>query len=85
MQTTSVDRVGTDDQPNNYQPKFITGPLGAHVLHLMQIDMNYKNRLMDDQNKALKQLVIDKENELAAMESSEGMSSLTLPYLPANP
>ena len=85
VQTTSVDRVGTDDQPNNYQPKFITGPLGAHVLHLMQIDMNYKNRLMDDQNKALKQLVIDKENELAAMESSEGMSSLTLPYLPANP
>ena len=83
VQTTSVDRVGTDDQINNYQPKFITGPLGGHVLHLMQIDMNYKNRLVNAQNKALKQIVIDKENELAAMESSEGMSFLTLPYLPA--
>ena len=83
VQTTSIDRVGTEEQPNNYQPKFITGPLGAHVLHLMQIDMNYKNRLQDAQNKALKQIVVDKENELAAMESSEGMSFLTLPYLPA--
>ena len=83
VQTTSIDRVGTEDQPNNYQPKFITGPLGGHVLHLMQIDMNYKDRLVNAQNKALKQIVIDKENELAAMESSEGMSYLTLPYLPA--
>ena len=81
VQTTSVDRVGTEDQPNNYQPKFITGPLGAHVLHLMQIDMNYD--LKDAQNQALKELVIAKENELAAMDSSEGMSCLTLPFLPA--
>ena len=83
VQTTSVDRVGSRSQANDYQPKFITGPLGAHVLHLMQIDMNYKERLQDAQNKALKQIVVDKENELAAMESSEGMSCLTLPYLPA--
>ncbi|MGN1369993.1 MAG: CapA family protein [Aristaeellaceae bacterium] len=81
VQTTSVDRVGTEDQPNNYQPKFITGPLGAHVLHLMQIDMNYD--LKNAQNKALKEFVIAGEEELAAMESSAGMSSLTLPYLPA--
>lgn len=83
VQTTSVDRPAdsTEDQPNDYQPKFISGPLGAHVLHLMQIDMNYK--LKNAQNKELKQIVIDKENELAALESSEGMSSLTLPYLPA--
>ena len=84
VQTTSVDRPAgsTEDQPNDYQPKFITGPLGAHVLHLMQIDMNYV--LKNAQNLALKNLVIDKENELAAMESSAGMSFLTLPYLPAN-
>lgn len=81
VQTTSVDRVGTEDQPNDYQPKFITGPLGAHVLHLMQIDMNYV--LKNAQNKALKEFVIAGEEELAAMESSAGMSSLTLPYLPA--
>lgn len=81
VQTTSVDRVGTENQPNDYQPKFITGPLGAHVLHLMQIDMNYE--LKNAQNKALKEFVIAAEEELAAMESSAGMSSLTLPYLPA--
>lgn len=83
VQVTSVDRPAdsTENQPNDYQPKFITGPLGAHVLHLMQIDMNYV--LKNEQNLALKNLVIDKENELAAMESSAGMSSLTLPYLPA--
>ena len=83
VQTTSIDRVGTDDQINNYQPKFITGPLGGHVLHLMQIDTNYKKRLQDAQNKELKDIIVAKENELAAMESSEGMSFLTLPYLPA--
>ena len=83
VQTTSIDRVGTDDQINNYQPKFITGPLGGHVLHLMQIDTNYAKRLQNPQNKELKEIIISKENELAAMESSEGMSSLTLPYLPA--
>ena len=81
VQTTSVDRVGTQTQINDYQPKFITGKLGAHVLHLMQIDMYYD--LKDAVNKQLKQIVVDKENELAAMASSEGMSSLTLPYLPA--
>ncbi len=67
--------------PNDYRPKFITGPLGAHVLHLMQIDMNYV--LKNEQNKALKDFVIAKENEMMEMESSEGMSSLTLPFLPA--
>ncbi len=84
VQTTSVDRPAdsTEDQPNDYQPKFITGPLGAHVLHLMQIDMNYV--LKNAQNKELKEFVIAKENELAAMESSVGQSSLTLPYLPAD-
>ena len=83
VQITSVDRATdpAEDQPNDYQPKFITGPLGAHVLHLMQIDMNYD--LKNEQNKALKEFVIAKEEELAAMESSVGMSSLTLPYLPA--
>ena len=35
------------------------------------------------QSDSRSEIVIDKENELAAMESSEGMSSLTLPYLPA--
>ena len=83
VQITSVDRPegSTEDQPNDYQPKFITGPLAAHVLHLMQIDMNYD--LKNEQNKELKDFVIAKENELAAMDSSVGMSSLTLPYLPA--
>lgn len=81
VQTTSIDRNGGDEQANNYQPKFITGELGAHVLHLMQVDMNYdlKNKV----NKELKAFVVAKEEELAAMDSSEGMSSLTLPYLPA--
>ena len=83
VQATSVDRVGTEDQPNDYRPKFITGPLGGHVLHLMQIDTNYAKRLQNPQNKALKDLIVDKENELAAMDSSQGMSSLTLPFLPA--
>ena len=83
VQTSSIDRVGTEDQPNDYQPKFITGPLGAHVLHLMQIDTNYAKRLQNAQNKALKELIVAKEEELAAMESSVGMSYLTLPYLPA--
>ena len=31
------------------------------------------------------QILIDKEKELKLLESSEGMSSLTLPYLPAEP
>ena len=83
VQTTSVDRVGTAEQPNTYQPKFITGPLAAHVLHLMQIDMYYDDNLKNAQNKELKDIIVAKENELAAMESSEGMSFLTLPYLPA--
>ncbi len=81
VQTTSVDRNGANVQINDYQPKFITGELGAHVLHLMQIDMNYD--LKSTVNQILKDIVIAKEEELAAMESSEGMSSLTLPYLPA--
>ena len=82
VQTTSVDRVGEAEQPNDYQPKFITGPLGAHVLHLMQIDMNYD--LKDKMNKELKAIVVARENELAAMDTSGGMASLTLPYLPAD-
>jgi len=81
VQTTSVDRNGGTEQPNDYKPKFITGDLAAHALHLMQIDMYYD--LKDKVNKDLKALVVAKEKELEAMASSEGMSSLTLPYLPA--
>ncbi len=82
VQTTGIDRVNDKDpQPNNFQPKFITGPLAAHVLHLMQIDMNYD--LKDAQNKQLKDLVIAREKELEQMSSSEGMELFTLPYLPA--
>ena len=80
IQTTSVDRVD-ETQPNDYQPKFITGKLGAHVLHLLQVDMYYD--LKDKANKDLKAIVVAKEKELEAMESSEGMACLTLPYLPA--
>ena len=80
VQTTSTDRVG-DTHPNDYQPKFITGPAGAHVLHLMQIDMNYD--LKDKINKEWKALVKDYEKVLDAMDTSVGQSSLTLPYLPA--
>ena len=87
VQTTSVDRPvdSTEIQPNDYQPKFVTGRLGAQVMRLMQIDTNYKKRLQNAQNKELKDIIVAKENELVAMESSEGMSSLTLPYLPAEP
>ena len=81
VQITSVDRNGGAEQANDYQPKFITGPLGAHVLHLMQVDMYYD--LKNAQNKELKNLVVAKEEELAAMDSSQGISSLTLPFLPA--
>lgn len=81
VQTTSVDRNGASIQPNNYQPKFITGKLAANVLHLMQVDMNYD--LKDKTNRELKALVVEKEEELLQMESSQGMSFLTLPYLPA--
>lgn len=76
-------------QVNNYQPKFITGPLAAHVLHLMQIDMNYdasktpKYSNAESINKALRALVMAREEELAAMASSEGREALTLPFLPA--
>ena len=88
IQTTSVDRNGADIQPNDYQPKFITGPLAAHALHLLQYDTNWdtgtgRHRTNDPVNRALRDFIIAKENELAAMESSEGMSFLTLPYLPA--
>ena len=87
VQTTSIDRPvdSTEIQPNDYQPKFVTGRLGAQVLHLMQIDTNYKKRLQNTQNKELKDIIVAKESELVTMESSEGMSSLTLPYLPAEP
>ena len=81
VQTTSVDRNGGSEQPNDYQPKFITGPLGAHVLHLMQVDMNYD--LKDQVNRELKAFVVQEEERLAAMDSSEGMACITLPYLPA--
>ena len=81
IQTTSVDRNGANEQPNDYQPKFVTGKLGAHVLHLLQVDMNYD--LKDKVNRDLKALVVDEENKLLTMDSSDGMFSLTLPYLPA--
>ncbi|MBQ2951942.1 MAG: CapA family protein [Clostridia bacterium] len=81
VQTTSVDRNGADEQANDYQPKFITGELGAHVLHLMQVDMYYD--LKDRVNKDLKAFVVAEEERLEAMESSEGMACITMPYLPA--
>ena len=81
VQTTSVDRNGGAEQPNDYQPKFVTGPLAAQVFNLMQVDMYYD--LKDKVNKELKQIVADKQAELQAMESSVGMTCLTLPYLPA--
>ena len=88
VQTTSIDRPidSTEDQPNDYQPKFVTGRLGAQVMRLIHIDTNYfedKQRVRDKQNQELEQILIDKEDELKALESSEGVSSLTLPYLPA--
>ena len=89
VQTTSVDRPvdSTADQINDYQPKFVTGRLGAQVMRLIHIDANYrdkdKQRPGDKQNQELEQILIEKEKELKALESSEGMSSLTLPYLPA--
>ena len=91
VQTTSIDRPvdSTEDQPNDYQPKFVTGRLGAQVMRLIHIDANYhdkqKDRPGDKQNQELEQILIEKEKELKALESSEGMSSLTLPYLPAEP
>ena len=45
---------------------------------------DYKERLQDAQNEELRHLIIAREKELAAMESSEGMSCLKLPYLPAD-
>lgn len=90
VQTTSIDRGEKDTvQVNNFQPKMITGPLAAHVLHLMQIDMNYdgtqniKYSSKESINKTFRELVIAREEELAAMESSVGMELFTLPYLPA--
>ena len=81
VQTTSIDRNGGDEQPNDYQPKFITGPLGAHVLHLMQVDMNYD--LKNKENRELKAYVVAEEKALEALDSSEGMACIMLPYLPA--
>lgn len=89
VQTTSIDRPvdSTEDQVNDYQPKFVTGRLGAQVMRLIHIDANYndkdKQRPGDKQNRELEKMLIEKEKELKALESSEGMSSLTLPYLPA--
>lgn len=80
VQTTSVDRVG-DEQPNNYQPKFITGKSGAHVLHLLQIDMYYD--LKNKQNRALRDYVVEQEKALEALETTDGMVCIELPYLPA--
>lgn len=90
VQTTSVDRPvdSTETQPNDYQPKFVTGRLGAQVMRLIHIDANYfedKQRARDKQNQELEQILIDKEKELKLLESSEGVSFLTLPYLPAEP
>ena len=81
VQTTSVDRNGESIQVNDFRPKFITGKLAANVMHLMQVDMNYD--LKDRVNRDLKALVVAEEKKLQAMDSSEGMYSLTLPYLPA--
>ena len=81
VQTTSVDRNGGNEQPNDYQPKFVTGKLGAHVLHLMQVDMYYD--LKDRPNKDLKAFIVAEEKRLEAMDSTEGMACITLPYLPA--
>ena len=88
VQTTSVDRPvdSTEDQPNDYQPKFVTGRLGAQVMRLIHIDTNYhedKKRPSDAQNKALEALLIAKEEELKAIAEVNGMVSVTLPYLPA--
>ena len=89
VQTTSIDRPvdSTEDQVNDYQPKFVTGRLGAQVMRLIHIDANYrdkdKQRPGDKQNQELEQILIQKEEELKLLESSEGVSSLTLPYLPA--
>lgn len=89
VQTTSVDRPAdsTEIQPNDYQPKFVTGRLGAQVMRLIHIDANYndkdKDRPGDEQNRQLEAILIDKEKELKGIESSEGVSSLTLPWLPA--
>ncbi len=80
VHTTGAAREG-GRQANNYQPRFVTGPDAAHVLHLMQIDMNYD--LKDAANKELKNYVIQKEKELDAMDSSDGMAVVALPYLPA--
>lgn len=81
VQTTSIDRNGAKEQQNDYQPKFVTGKLAANVLHLMQVDMNYdlKNKV----NRELKAFVVAEEEKLEAMESSIGVSAITLPYLPA--
>ena len=89
VQTTSVDRPAdsTEDQVNDFQPKFVTGRLGAQVMRLIHIDANYndkdKQRPGDKQNRELEAILIEKEKELKALESSEGVSFLTLPYLPA--
>jgi len=81
VQTTSIDRNGGDSQRNDYQPKFITGPLAANALHLLQVDMNYD--LKDKLNRDLKSFVVSEEKKLLEMESSDGMYALTFPYLPA--
>lgn len=89
VQTTSVDRPAdsTEDQVNDFQPKFVTGRLGAQVMRLIHIDANYndkdKQRPGDKQNRELEAILIEKEKELKTLESSEGVSFLTLPYLPA--
>ena len=88
VQTTSIDRPvdSAEDQPNDYQPKFVTGRLGAQVMRLIHIDTNYredKQRPRDEQNRALEALLIEKEKELKAIAEVNGMVSVTLPYLPA--
>ena len=63
--------------------------MAAHVLHLMQIDMNYdasktpKYSNAESINKTLRALVMAREEELAAMDSSEGREAMALPFLPA--
>lgn len=81
VQTTSIDRNGAAEQKNDYRPKFITGPLAANVLHLLQVDMNYDRK--DQTNRELKAFIVAEEEKLKVMDSSVGMYAVTLPYLPA--
>ena len=47
----------------------------------MQVDMNYD--LKNKENRELKAYVVAEEKALEALDSSEGMACIMLPYLPA--